>query len=234
MHCIMRGQLRGVLSLLIAASASAVTCPAKADLIVNGGFETGDATGWTTTNIEVPYSGVTQYNTQIGGFIHAHTGTYYASLSDDGTAGTIPGHGQEAEFSQVVVTTPGQNYKLSFWAYIEQSALPGVQFQAYWDDKLLLNIVDPKDELGLPQDIRDHWVNHSFVVTGAASGTDTVAFFGENKPRYNGLDDVSLNVASNNFTTTPLPGNLTMCGIAGASMLCIWYHRRRPTQQPSG
>jgi hypothetical protein len=221
MRDIVRGQPRLVLSLLIALSVPAVASSAKADLIVNGGFETGDATGWTTTNLEVPYSGVTQYSLHTGGFIHAHSGTYYASLSDDRYAGIIPGHGRVAEFSQTVVTTAGLTYGLGFWAYIEPSALPGVVFQAYWDDILLLSIKDPKKNLLAPQNIRDQWVDYNFRVTG--TGSDAIEFFSGNDPRYNGLDDVSLNASP-----TPLPGNFTLCGIAAAIVLRILHCRRRP------
>jgi hypothetical protein len=213
-------QNRLILTVLFATAFFASS--ANAELIVNGGFETGDTTGWIVTNLEPPFSRVSVYNPNLG-FIHPHSGNYYASLSNDRYAGTIPGFGKFAEFSQNVGTVAGQNYNLSFWAYIEPSALPGVEFRAYWNNSLLLDILDPKDNLGAPQDVRDKWVKSNFVVTGSMTGADTVKFFGFNDPRYNGLDDVSLNPVG-----TPLPGNLTMCAIAAAMGLCAWgwSHRK--------
>lgn len=200
----------------------ALMAPAKADLIVNGGFETGDATGWTTANVEAIWSGVTPFVTTPHnlGFIHPHSGTYYASLSNDNTAAVVPGFpagGQAVEFSQSVVTTPGQNYNLAFFANILASDnypyAPGLVFEVLWNNSVLLDINNPA---GPPVNA---WVNYSFSVVG--TGTDTVSFFGANQPAFNGLDDVSLNAS------TPLPGNLTMCGIAAVLVVGANRFRRR-------
>lgn len=171
--------------------------------VVNGSFETGDTTGWNVTNLEAPYSAVTQYSPSMG-FIHAYDGLYYMSLSNDHT------NGFPAEISQTVTTVAGQDYFLTFHVNILQSALSGVEFTAYWNQTVLLNTVNPTDRLNLPQSQRDVWQDYTFQVR--ATGLDTIAFDGYNDPRFNGLDDVSL--------VTPLPGNMTLCLIAAAIGIC--------------
>ena len=196
-------------SVLVAMAA--ITSPAKADLLVsggNGGFETGDFTDWTPTNLD-KNSGVFMYSVNTGS-IHPHTGTFYASLSNDGSNGHAVG-----QILQASSTTNGANYDLSFWAYIEASTTPGVSFQAYWDATPLLNIQNPAVS-------PDMWVHYDFAVTG--TGTDTVKFVSGNKPRYNGLDDVTLTAVPLN---TDVPGNLTTCGIAAVVGLGICGYRRR-------
>jgi hypothetical protein len=196
---------------------------AHANLVVNGDFESGSFSGWTTTNIEAPWSGVRGFSTAYG-CITPHGGRYYASLSNDYNAGTIPGHGQVAEISQTLNTTNGTNYTVSFWAYIETQAngsypiSPGLVFQAYWDDTQLLSIVNPPSG-------PSGWVNYQFSVIG--TGSDTLSFYGANVPRYNGLDDVSVVDPPSPGVAAPVPGNLTLCGISGALGLGFQCARAR-------
>ncbi len=74
-------------------------CPAfaTADLVVNGGFETGDFTGWTQSG-NTDYTGVT---TGI-----ANSGDYAAYFGPDGSLGYL---------SQTLATTVGTNYELTFF-----------------------------------------------------------------------------------------------------------------------
>ena len=84
-----------VLSLALAAG------PARANLVTNGGFETGDFTGWTLTGSG---GGVAIDNTE------PHSGTYDAAfaLANGGTTATL---------SQSIATAAGQSYSLSFWLF---------------------------------------------------------------------------------------------------------------------
>ena len=77
------------------------------NLVVNGSFETGDSTGWML---------VGQQGLERGGYIFSGTlGTETYNTQDgdylwrDGTVGGVDG------VAQVVSTTVGQNYTLSFW-----------------------------------------------------------------------------------------------------------------------
>ena len=205
---------------------AAVSSSAKADLLVNGNFESGPNSGWATANLETgpgEYNGILKfgaYPTGVPAATGGSNGAYYASLSDDQLAGTIPGHGQVAELSQMVGTTSGQMYNLSFSTYIEipsdssYPTAPGLLFQADWNGTPLLNIVNPT--FLAP----NAWQSYTFQVQG--TGNDTVSFFGANAPKYSGLDNVSLSL-----TSTPLPGNLTTCGIAAMLGLGVFVYRRR-------
>lgn len=204
---------------LQAANADTITGPFP-NLVVNGGFETGNFSGWQTANLEKPYSAVISTVSPYYGNISPHGGHSYASLSDDYTAGILPGHGQVAEISQTIITVPGVHYTLSFWADIETAAnyvrSPGLVFQAYWNSTQLLSIINP------PKSV-DGWVQYQYSLIG--TGRDTITFYGANVPRYNGLDDVSL--IDPPTVTTPLPGTFTMCGIAGVLGMGVATFRRR-------
>jgi hypothetical protein len=89
--------------MLLAAAmfASAVTSASADNLVVNGGFETGDFTGWTTGTalVTVAQAG------QIAG-LDPYSGTYFA-------ANTFAG-GSNAEILQQTITdVPGELYVIS-------------------------------------------------------------------------------------------------------------------------
>jgi len=86
-------------SLLSAATAAALLCcaaSARAELVVNGGFETGNFSGWTTS-INPVYDAVDA--------LTPHDGTYAAYF----------GNGSTSTISQKLATTAGTHYALSFW-----------------------------------------------------------------------------------------------------------------------
>jgi hypothetical protein len=92
------------------------------NLVVNGGFETGDFTGWTLDSDDASVS--TGY---------AHSGIYGADFGQVGSLGYL---------SQTLSTTPGTNYYLSFWLDCD-GATPN-EFQVSWDGNTLL------DEANIP------------------------------------------------------------------------------------
>ena len=73
------------------------------NLVTNGGFETGDLTGWTLNGNDGLYYGIPQIAVSTA---HPHTGTYNAALGPVGSDGTM---------TQNIPTTPGQQYTFSFW-----------------------------------------------------------------------------------------------------------------------
>jgi hypothetical protein len=70
---------------------------ARADIVTNGGFETGDFSGWTQSG-NTDFTGVT---TGI-----AHSGDFAADLGPDGSLGYL---------SQTLATTAGTTYQLTFF-----------------------------------------------------------------------------------------------------------------------
>jgi hypothetical protein len=75
----------------------------RADLIVNGGFETGNFTGWNTNGAP---SLVVEHDGHLG--IPTHSGNYYANFGTSGEFGVI---------SQTVADTSGASYTLQMWLW---------------------------------------------------------------------------------------------------------------------
>jgi subtilase family serine protease len=134
-------------------------------LVVNGGFETGDFTGWIET-------GSTTYLTVGNTAGYVHSGSY----------GTVLGpYGAVSDLSQNLATTPGANYLLSCWLANPKAGTPN-QFFVQWNGATIFN------QTNLPALA---WTNLQFLVT--ATGTSTPLQFGfRNDPAYFGFDDVSV------------------------------------------
>jgi len=148
-------------------------------LVQNGGFETGDFTGWTLTESGGIYSFVDDGS--VTG-ISPHRGTFLAALGQPTATGTL---------SQSLPTLPGQIYFLSLWFNSPNAAqasgglvsgnTPNT-FSVSWGGTTLFN------QSNIPI---LGWTNMQFIVT--AIGTNTVLQFGERvDPWYFGLDDVSV------------------------------------------
>ena len=146
-------------------------------LVQNGGFETGDFTGWTL-NANSAYNFVTTSST-ISGVVHS--GTYGAALGQTGSLGYL---------YQTLTTVPGQNYLLSLWLDNPNNSYGATpnQFLVQWNGTTLFN------QANIPFTT---WTNLQFIVT--ATGPGTVLQFGfEDTPWYLGLDDISV-------TPVPVP-----------------------------
>lgn len=92
---------------VLATALFAMAGAAQADLVVNGGFETGDMTGWTVAHAG-SFSGVD------GGGGTPHTGNHWFAMGATSTT-------DATDFYQDVPTTPGQQYIASFWGYDESA-----------------------------------------------------------------------------------------------------------------
>ena len=88
----------------------------SAPLVANGDFETGDFTGWTQSG-NLGFTGV--------GTSPVHSGTYAAFLGPVGSLGYL---------SQILTTSPGGIYDLSFW--LENGGGTPNEFQVTWGGTL--------------------------------------------------------------------------------------------------
>jgi PKD repeat protein len=138
-------------------------------LLVNGGFETGDLTGWTQVgntlaNVTTAFAHSGSYSVQFGGVV------------------------TPALLEQNIATTPGATYLLSFWLNNYNGGnLNGIggyqnEFFALWNGQPL--VVNP-DMAAFG------WTNFQFVVT-ATGASSTLEFGGVDYSSYLFLDDVDL------------------------------------------
>ena len=107
--------LTKLLLALTAVAALSFACPAKANLITNPGFETGDLTGWNFVG-----------NGGVSGLFSGqapHSGNYQAILTTPPTS-----------ISQSVATTPGATYTIDFFAAAFGSATqpPSLTLSVNW------------------------------------------------------------------------------------------------------
>jgi Carbohydrate binding domain len=176
----------GVIAFFAAGLASA-----NANIVNNGGFETGDFTGWTQTG----NTGATG----VGTGIDAHSGTYGAFFGPVGSVGGI---------TQTLSTTPGAFYDLNFWLR-NDGGTPN-SFSVTFDGTFLLTFSDAG---------AFSYTQYSFPGLLASTGSTALTFLFRQDPAWYRLDDVS--VDPYNASATPLPGALPLfaTGLGGFGLL---------------
>ena len=157
----------------LVAVVAAIAClgctgGARADFIVNGGFETGDFTGWTLSgNISDPTTfGVDTSN--------PHSGNDNAYFGPQGS---------QAFLMQAVTTTPGFAYVLDFYLMNEDGNSPN-EFTVQFGTATPLLV----DQVNLPTFA---YTEYTFVVVATAAVTDLTFGFRNDFAFFN-IDDVSL------------------------------------------
>src|SRR5258705_6736805 len=126
---------------------------------VNGGFETGDLTGWGGDQEGASVTSAPRY---------VHSGIYGVQL---GTVGPL-GH-----LTQTLPTTPGSNYLISLWLNNTNGGGPN-EFKVTWNQSLLY------DATNIPTLA---WTNIQLTVT-ASTPNDTLQLAFRQDPQYLGLD----------------------------------------------
>ncbi len=156
------------------------------NLIVNGGFETGDFSGWKLGNGSGHAIG---FNFLVG-----------SEHSENHDSGDMAHHGlKEALFggiggdvtlSQSVATNANEHYTVDFWVMNDTSASPrehgsgANDFSASWNGVALMPTIVNADK-------SDGYTEYQFDVIGAA-GHSTLEFSARNDHGYWNLDDVSV------------------------------------------
>jgi hypothetical protein len=139
--------------------------PSGTNLLVNGGFETGDFTGWTQWG-DTSFSGVSST-------VPVNSGSFAAFFGPTTSLGGI---------RQTVAATPGQSYTLTLWLD-HPFGDTGTEFQVQVDGNILYDVVDPG--------VIDPYTPFAWSYT-ATSFTTTIQLGFYEAPAYFYLDDVSL------------------------------------------
>jgi hypothetical protein len=138
---------------------------AASNLIVNGDFETGDFTGWTTNPAGYPQYIVT---------FPVHGGTYAAQIAGFSF--------NPDTLSQTVADTSGQAYLLSFWRFQDSGGPTGLDVT--WDGTNVFHELYGAEYAGSP------YTEFTAIVFG--TGSDSLVFTSFQDPAFTYLDDVSL------------------------------------------
>jgi hypothetical protein len=173
----------------------ATPVPVYLGLVENGGFETGDFTGWDLFGGDTKDNFVT--NTVSG--VLPHSGAYFTVLGSFGT--------NLSYLSQTLATTAGEAYLLSLWLNSPDGLGPN-EFLVSWNGTILFS------ETNIPA---LGWTNLQFVVS--ATGGNTVLEFGfRDDPSFLGLDDISVYPEQPGITGLSVAGaNLVLDATNGQS-----------------
>jgi alpha-tubulin suppressor-like RCC1 family protein len=160
------------------------------NLVVNGGFETGDFTGWTMT---VPGHRDTIINSYYppDGAQYTHSGMHAAEFSDIYLGGL--GGSTESVIAQTLPTQAGTNYVITFWL----DALTNSSVIVSWNGNTVL-------ETSIATDTEYDVTYTNFQIVVNATGTNSVLQFQfpgifNHQATTTALDDVSVVPVPSNY-----------------------------------
>jgi len=147
----------------VAAAVMLASGAHATELVTNGGFETGDFSGWTIDAVSYPMAVVTNL---------VEAGSY---------AGRIAGFAFAPDtLAQDIHDVSGQSYQVSFWRWQDPFAPNGLDVT--WNGVSIFSEVDNVANAG--------YEHFSATVTG--HGVDTLLFTSYNDPAFTYVDDVSV------------------------------------------
>ena len=153
-------------------------------LVANGGFETGDFTGWTQT----PASSGSLFSVTSDPDFR-HSGSWGAAF---GAVGNF-----DDSISQTLSTNAGQHYTLTFWLGHSSTDVQN-DFHVSWDGSPVLDLVNVSSFI---------FTEYTYDVKASSPSTD-LRFSGREVPAWFALDDVSVTAAA----AVPEPATMLLLG----------------------
>jgi len=194
-------------SLVLGVAVAALFCgvSAHAGLVTNGGFESGDFTGWTTS-LDPVFDGVDSLAPQSGSFA--------AFFGNVGGVSTI---------SQALATVAGTTYDISFWLMNEADptglSAPN-SFELDWGGASVMALTDAS-EFG--------YTKYEFQLVAGAASTDLSFKFNQVAAFWD-FDSVDVLAVAK---SVPEPGSFALVALAGALALLPSSRRRAPKSRRS-
>jgi VCBS repeat-containing protein len=189
------------------------------NLVVNGGFETGDFSGWSLGN-DAGKGNTIGINFLVGSASAENQGS--GDMAHHGLAEALfGGIGDDVTLSQsqTVATNAGEHYTVDFWVMNDTSASPGENgagandFSASWNGVALMpTIVDAARS--------SSYTEYEFNVTGVA-GHSTLEFSARNDDGYWNLDDVSVREGAPNTVNQLTDETTSVSGVQAGDALTV-------------